>query len=77
MNWEIGPYLVYLHAVNIINHLHLALLSKNKKNTSCKKKEENNFTWSTKSLSGSCRVLLGLLLIVVTSDHPSTKSFQS
>ena len=76
VNWEIGPYLVYLHAVDIINHLHLALLSKNKTNTSCKKKEENNFTWSTKSLSGLCQVLLGLLLIF-TSEPPSTKSFQS
>ena len=46
----------YLHAVDNINQLHLdlsckhlALLSKNKKNTSSKKKEENNFTHRKKA----------------------------
>ena len=57
--WDIGPYIVYLHAVDIINQLRLALLSKNKKNTPSKKKEENNFTWRTKSLSGLRQVLSG------------------
>ena len=29
LNWDIGPYLVYVHAVDIINQLHLALVLKN------------------------------------------------
>ena len=44
LNWDIGPYIVYLHAVDIINQLRLALLPKNKRNTSPKEKEENDFT---------------------------------
>ena len=61
LNWDKGPYLVYLHAVDIINqlHVHLALLFKNRNNTLSKKKEENNFTQRTKSLSGSNQVLSG------------------
>ena len=50
LNWDKGPYLVYLHAVDIINqlHVHLAQLLKNRNNTSSKKKEENNFTQNKK-----------------------------
>ena len=40
LNWEIGPSLVYFHAVNIINHLHLALLSKNKRILHAKRRKK-------------------------------------
>ena len=72
LNWETGPYLVYLHAVDIINQLHCTFSFI----TSCKKKDENNFTQSTQVLSGLCQDLSGWRQIF-TSDPPPTKSLRS